>query len=120
MENQTNSSPEPIAVGAVVEASNGFIGTVVRVVTEPQAGRVLHLVVENEEHSKQFTLPASLIAGQMGSRIVHLSITRDQILDYAEDVHMDTQTGNMGHPMSQMPSGISMPQNPSGGREGTM
>lgn len=101
---QQNSTQPPIVVGAVVEATDGFVGTVEAVVTDPKTGQISQLVIQNESESKQFTIPADLIARQIGSRIVHLNIPRDQLVDKSDDTEFDSDTGNFGTPMPPLPS----------------
>ena len=100
---QQNSTQPQILVGAVVEATDGFVGTVEAVVTNPDTGQVSQLVIQNESESKQFTISADLIARQIGSRIIHLSIPRDQLVDQSEDTEFDSNTGNFGTPMPPIP-----------------
>ncbi|MBN9392516.1 MAG: hypothetical protein J0I20_31065 [Chloroflexi bacterium] len=101
MSQQNSGQPAStqIMVGAVVEATDGFIGTVEAVVSDPATGQISQLVIQNESESKQFTISADLIARQIGSRIIHLSIPRDQLVDRAEDTEFDSNTGNFGTPM---------------------
>lgn len=96
---QQNSTQPQILVGAIVEATDGFVGTVEAVVTDPASGQVSQLVIQNESESKEFTISADLIARQIGSRIIHLSIPRDQLVDQSEDTEFDSNTGNFGTPM---------------------
>src|SRR5690348_14473076 len=101
---QQNSSGEQIAVGAVVEATDRFVGNAQAVITDPQTGQVSQLVLQNESESKQFTIPANLIARQVGSRIVHLNIPRDQLVNRSDDTEFDSQTGNFGSPTQPAPA----------------
>jgi sporulation protein YlmC with PRC-barrel domain len=98
-QNSSGQAHPKIVVGAVVEATDGFVGTVEAVVSDPATGRISQLVIQNESESKQFTISADLIARQIGSRIIHLSIPRDQLVDRAEDTEFDSNTGNFGTPM---------------------
>ena|SRR5689334_16710684 len=100
---QQNSAPEPIVVGAVVEATDGYVGNVEAVITDPETGKVSQLVIQNESESKQFTISADLIARQIGSRIIHLNIPRDQLVNRSDDTEFDSQTGNFGTPTPPAP-----------------
>jgi sporulation protein YlmC with PRC-barrel domain len=100
---QQNSTQPQILVGAVVEATDGFVGTVEAVVTNPDTGQVSQLVIQNESESKQFTISADLIARQIGSRIIHLNIPRDQLVDRSDDTEFDSDTGNFGTPTPPAP-----------------
>lgn len=100
---QQNSPTEQITVGAMVEATDGFVGNVQAVITDPQTGQVSQLVIQNESESKQFTIPASLIARQVGSRLIHLNIPRDQLVNRADDTDFDSKTGNVGAPPPPSP-----------------
>jgi len=100
---QQNSTQPPIIVGAVVEATDGFVGTVEAIVTNPETGQVSQLVIQNESESKQFTISADLIARQIGSRIIHLSIPRDQLVDRSDETEFDSDTGNFGTPTPPSP-----------------
>jgi hypothetical protein len=102
-QNSGQQAHPQIMVGAVVEATDGFVGTVEAVVSDPATGQISQLVIQNESESKQFTISADLIARQIGSRIIHLSIPRDQLVDRSEDTEFDSNTGNFGTPM-QNPS----------------
>ena len=92
---QQNSSPETIVIGAVVEATDGFVGNVEAVITDPATGQITQLVLQNESESKQFTIPADLIARQVGTRLIHLNIPRDQLVARSDDTEFDTDTGNI-------------------------
>lgn len=100
---QHNSPSEPITIGAMVEATDGFVGNVQAVINDPETGQISQLVIQNESESKQFTIPASLIARQIGSRIIHLSIPRDQLVNRSDDTDFDSQTGNVGAPTPPSP-----------------
>ncbi len=100
---QQNPPTEQITVGAMVEATDGFVGNVQAVITDPQTGQVSQLVIQNESESKQFTIPANLIARQIGSRLIHLNIPRDQLVNRADDTDFDSQTGNVGAPTPPSP-----------------
>ncbi len=100
---QQNSSNHQILVGAVVEATDGFVGTVEAVVTDPNTGQVSQLVIQNESESKQFTISADLVARQVGSRIIHLNIPRDQLVNRSDDTEFDSDTGNFGTPTPPAP-----------------
>lgn len=93
---QQNPSQDQIMVGAVVEATDGFVGNVQAVITDPQTGQISQLVIQNESESKQFTIPADLIARQVGSRLIHLNIPRDQLVNRSDDTDFDSDTGNIG------------------------
>ena len=70
---------------------------------DPATGQISQLVIQNESESKQFTISADLIARQIGSRIIHLSIPRDQLVNRSEDTEFDSNTGNFGTPMQPTP-----------------
>ncbi len=96
METQ-DSSEQAITIGASVQATNGFIGSVTAIVTDPQTNEVSELIVENENGDKEFTIPADLISHQTGSRLVHLKVSRDDLLKKGADMQIDTETGNTGY-----------------------
>ncbi len=100
---QQNVPENQIAVGAVVEATDGFVGNVQAVITDPQTGEISQLVIQNESESKQFTIPADLIARQVGSRLIHLNIPRDQLVNRSDDTEFDSKTANMAVPTPPAP-----------------
>jgi sporulation protein YlmC with PRC-barrel domain len=100
---QQNSPNEQIMVGALVEATDGYVGNVEAVITDPQTGQISQLVIQNESESKQFTIPADLIARQVGSRLIHLSIPRDQLVNRSDDTDFDSKTSNIGAPTPPSP-----------------
>lgn len=97
MEEQ-NSQVGPISTGAVVEATDGLIGTVVSVIYMPETKKIMHLIVDNDNGDKQFTIPANLIAGQVGTQVVHLNVSREEFLKSGVDMEVDTSAGTFGHP----------------------
>jgi sporulation protein YlmC with PRC-barrel domain len=100
---QQNSPNEQIMVGALVEATDGYVGNVEAVITDPQTGQISQLVIQNESESKQFTIPADLIARQVGSRLIHLSIPRDQLVNRSDDTDFDSKTSNIAAPTPPSP-----------------
>jgi hypothetical protein len=101
---QQNSQSGPIGIGAVVQASDGLIGTVRQVIMQPGTNQVAQILVENDNKDKLFTIPASLIAGQMGSQVIHLSVARDELLNSSGvTMEVDTNTANFGHPTPPAP-----------------
>ncbi|HEX2911910.1 MAG TPA: hypothetical protein VH186_13965 [Chloroflexia bacterium] len=95
---QPNENKQPIAIGAVVEALDGFVGVVAAFVMDPQTQQPTDIVVENEDKTEQFTLPMDLVSGQVGTRVVRLKINRSEVIKQATNVQVDTQTANFGHP----------------------
>lgn len=100
---QQNQERERIAIGAVVEATNGLVGTVSAVVSDPNTGELSHLIVQNDNKDKEFTIPADLIAGQTGTQVVHLKIARDRLANNGVDIQVDTDTGNLAYPTPPPP-----------------
>lgn len=100
---QENSQIGPIANGAVVEATDGLVGTVISVITNQESGVLSHLVVETEGQNKQYTIPANLIASQVGSHVIHLSIPRDQLGQHGIDLDVDSEAGTSSFPMPPAP-----------------
>ena len=98
-----NSPEQPIAVGAMVEATNGLVGTVTGVIYDAQTNQLQTLKVQNDDESKVFTIPANLVSHQTGSRLVHLRVSRDEFLSKGAEMEVDTNTGNVGHPSPPMP-----------------
>jgi phenylalanyl-tRNA synthetase beta subunit len=95
---QEEAQTQNIEVGAVVEASDGLIGTVAGLVTDPGTGQLQKLVVQNEAQNKQFTFSTDLIKQVIGHKVVHMKISRDEIADYADNMEIDTRTGNIASP----------------------
>jgi sporulation protein YlmC with PRC-barrel domain len=100
---QQNPPTEQLMVGALVEATDGYVGNVQAVITDPQTGQISQLVIQNESESKQFTIPANLIAKQVGSRLIHLSIPRDQLVNRSDDTDFDSKTANIAAPTPPAP-----------------
>lgn len=100
---QHKAHEEQISIGAMVEATDGFAGTIVDLFYKPNSDQLAFLVIENEGQNKQFTLPADLLQRQVGSRVIYLSIARDQLVNFAKDTEFDTHTANYGHPTPEMP-----------------
>ncbi len=96
-------SNQPIAQGAVVEATDGLIGTVNQVIWEPTTNQLAYLIVDNDPGDKQFKIPANLVAGQIGTQVVHLNIGRGDLEKHGVEVKIDTNTPNFGHPNLPMP-----------------
>ncbi len=96
MENQ-NSQIGPISKGAMVEATDGLIGTVLEAIMNPQTNELLVLIVENDNQNKQFTIPANLIASQVGTQVVHLKVSGEDLLNSGASMEVDTSTPNFGH-----------------------
>lgn len=92
-----------IAVGAVVEANDGLIGTVVGLVNDPGTGELQKLVVQNEAQNKQFTFSTDLVSQVIGHKVVHLTIGRDEIAEHADNMEIDTRTGNIASPTLPAP-----------------
>jgi hypothetical protein len=92
-----------IVNGAIVEATDGYVGTVIQLIKDPNTNDLQGLVVENEGQNKQITISSKLIGSVVGSRVVHLVIPGHQIENYASDTQIDTDTGNFGHPSPNTP-----------------
>jgi sporulation protein YlmC with PRC-barrel domain len=101
---QQNPPHNQIITGAVVEATDGFVGIVQEIITDPQTGQIIQLVIQNESESKQFTIPIDLVARQVGTRLIHLNIPRDQLVNRSDDTEFDSETGNMGSHNAASPS----------------
>ncbi len=98
MEQQQGPQSQAISVGAVVEATDGLIGSVMSVICKPETGEVDQLIVQNDQQDKQFTIPASLIASTVGSQIVHLNIARDRLIQSGVEIKVDPNSSpNYGH-----------------------
>ena len=82
----------------MVEATDGLIGTVVEAIINPQTNELLNLVVQNDNQNKQFTIPANLIASQVGTQVVHLKVSGEDLLNSGASMEVDTNTANFGHP----------------------
>ncbi len=78
------SAPEPFTIPSPVSCSDGPCGELVRVVIDPVARRVTHLVVEpRHPHGRTKLVSLNLLSGTTGQ--VHLSCTRKEF-DGLEDV----------------------------------
>jgi hypothetical protein len=100
---QEEAQTQNIAVGAVVEARDGLIGMVAGLVSDPATGQLQKLVVQNEAQNKQFTFSTDLIKEVIGHKVVHLNISREEVTDYADNVEIDTRTGNIAAPTPPAP-----------------
>lgn len=100
---QEKAQTQNIAVGAVVESTDGLIGTVTGLVNDPGTGELLKLVVQNEGQNKQFTFSSDLISEVIGHRVVHLKIGRDEVVEHADNMEVDTRTGNIASPTPPAP-----------------
>jgi hypothetical protein len=102
MENQ-NSQIGPISKGAMVEATDGLVGTVVETIMNLQTNELLNLIVQNDNQNKQFTIPANLIDHQVGTQVIHLKVSGEDLLNSGATLEVDTNTANFGHPNPPMP-----------------
>ncbi len=93
-----NQNLESVAIGAVVEARDGLVGTVVGRVLDPGTSRLVGFVVQNDNQDKQYTIPAEMVSGQIGKRVIHLNVNRDELVNTGSHLEVDTDTSNYGHP----------------------
>ena len=70
--------------GAVVEASDGRLGTVDEVLTRPDTGELTSLLVRRDATSEQITISVDLIESVPSRRQVRLRVGRDQVGAVAE------------------------------------
>ncbi len=97
MENQ-DLQEQPIAIGAMVQATDGFIGNVIEIMTDGENHELSGIVVENDQQNKKFTIPVNMIEKQVGTHVVHLNISNYELQQQDVDMEVDTETGNIGHP----------------------
>ena len=75
--------------GAVVEASDGRLGTVDEVIVHPDGRGLAYVVVRRGWSNQQLLVPAELIRAINSPREVHLGVTRDEAQAQANDVPAD-------------------------------
>ncbi len=81
----------PFDPGAVVEASDGRVGTVDEVVVRPETGELVYLVVRRGWSDERLVLAAELVeqAQETDRMRVRLRVTRDEALRRGRDVPKD-------------------------------
>jgi len=83
-------APEvPVEPGAVVEASDGRLGTVEEVFIRPETGELSYLVVRRGWTDQLLTIPVDVIESIAGPREVHLRVTRDEAREHTASVSED-------------------------------
>ena len=65
--------------GAVVETSDGRLGTVEEVLARPETGELMSLLVRGEAGGERITVPAELVESIPSRRQVRLRVGRDQV-----------------------------------------
>ena len=75
--------------GAVVEATDGRLGTVDEVIVQPTTGELSYLVLRRGWSGERLTIPATLIDSIPHSREVRLAVDRDEARSRATDVPTD-------------------------------
>ncbi len=82
----TTMDPQRVQVdpGAVVEASDGRLGTVNEVLTRPDSGALASLLVRRDATGDQITISSDLIESVPSRREVRLRVGRDQVGASAE------------------------------------
>ena len=73
---QTQAEVDP---GAVVEASDGRLGTVEEVIARPGSGELMSLLVRREAGGERITVPAELVESIPSRREVRLRVGLDQV-----------------------------------------
>jgi len=79
-----------IEPGAVVEASDGRLGTVDEVIVRPETGDLAYIIVRRGWSNEQLLIPADLVRAVNGPREVLLGATRDEARSRAGDVPAET------------------------------
>jgi sporulation protein YlmC with PRC-barrel domain len=94
---------EEFTIGARVQASDGECGTLARIVIDPVAQAVTHLVVAPHGHAGIGKLvPLALVTASDGARIeLSCSVARFHELDDADDIHF-TSTGSASDSVSNI------------------
>ena len=78
-----------IEPGAVVEATDGRLGTVDEVIVQPTTGELSYLVLRRGWSGERLTIPATLIASISHAREVRLAVDRDVARGQATDLPTD-------------------------------
>jgi hypothetical protein len=87
----------PLTIGAEVSATDGTCGTVIRVVVDPVARAVTHLVVEPKHHHGQGRLvPLGLADTTAGQIRLTCTMAEFENLERAEETHF--LPGGSGYP----------------------
>jgi hypothetical protein len=86
----SSSGGERFTIGAHVHATDGRCGHLIRVILDPVANSLTHLVVQPGHHQERARLvPVDLVEGAE-RKLIRLNCTKDQFeqLDAAEDVQL--------------------------------
>jgi uncharacterized protein (TIGR02271 family) len=78
-----DSQQEQVEPGAVVQASDGRLGTVDEVIVRPQTGELAYLVIRRGWSDQVLTIPADLIESIPSRREVRLRVSRDEAREQA-------------------------------------
>jgi uncharacterized protein (TIGR02271 family) len=82
--------------GAAVEAADGRMGTVDRVVVRPQTGELSYLIVRRGWTNELFTVPAEIVRDVAPSGTVHLAATKEQVRAQSANVPREALSANPG------------------------
>lgn len=74
-----------IIPGALVEARDGFLGTVLEVILHQTTGEVSHFLINKTQNDQVITLPISVVAVNSTAEVVYVNLTRQEALQQGID-----------------------------------